>query len=326
MVLKAICLVRHGSRERYGDAKVADRKKFDDPSGSRGLNSLDDQLTAIGRQQAQELANYLSSAHPEISAVYTSRHYRCLETVKPYVEKCEREGNDVKFRLEMGLSEWGRADRQQARMPSIKQFKEYHSTLDAKRQSLCSPLGHENLDEFYARNACFLASLIQSLDNEPNGPESVLLCTSASNVTWIARILLGKFPENSVEQDFSVPAIGFYRFARRNVLPVDIDLGRRTPLGYPEIDWKNGVSIGGSWEVTHSADCSFLSTGSIMLWTPSDIPKYLPPCEALQMPKPSLPNFFDIQDLNAGESDLRMECADFEREGVITATAVEVPA
>ncbi|KAK6500867.1 hypothetical protein TWF506_003628 [Arthrobotrys conoides] len=313
------------SREKYADAKVTNSKNFNDPSDWYGsLHGPDDQLTATGRQQAQELASYLASSHPEISAVYTSRHYRCLETVKPYIEMCEREGKTIKFRLDMGLSEWRRADRKQARIPSTKQLREYHPTLDAQRQSLCTPLGHENLEEFYARNAYFLANLIQSLDNDPDGPESVLLCTSASNIAWMARILTGKYPDSSVKQDFSVPAIGFYKFSRRNVVPVKIDLDRKTPLGYPDIGWKNGVAIGGSWEITHNAECSFLSTGSIMLWTPSDIPESLTPSDARQIPEPNLPNFFDIQELNSEKSAAMTRLA--KTETTIMTAAVEVPA
>ncbi|KAF3091811.1 hypothetical protein TWF706_009484 [Orbilia oligospora] len=324
MVLKSICLVRHGSREKYGDVKVTESKSFNDPSNWYGrINGPDDQLTATGRQQAQELAAYLSSSHPEISAVYTSRHYRCLETVKPYVEMCERDGKAINFRLDMGLSEWRRVDRKQARIPSIRQLKDYHPTLDAQCQSLCNPLGHENLDEFYARNAYFLANLIQSLDNDPDGPESALLCTSASNIAWMARILMGKCPKNSMERDFSVPAISFYKFARRHVLPVKIDAGEKTPLGYPRVEWQNGISIGGSWEITHNAECNFLSTGGMMLWTPSDIPKSLSPFEALQIPEPGSPNFFDIQELNSKNSTA-MTGPRVETETTITTTAVEV--
>ncbi|KAK6345595.1 hypothetical protein TWF718_007505 [Orbilia javanica] len=324
MVLKSICIVRHGSREKYGDVKVTEKKTFKDPINWRGPNGPDDQLTDIGRQQARELADYLSSSHPEISAVYTSRHYRCLETVKPYAEMCEREGKAINFRLEMGLSEWQRIDRKQARVPSIKQLRDYIPRLDAERQSHCDPLGHENPEEFYARNAHFLANLIQSLDNDPNGPEAVLLCTSASNIAWIARVLTGGCPENPTKHDFDIPAIGFYKFVRREVVPVEIDLEKRTPLGYLQVNWQNGVAIGGKWDITHRADCTFLSSGTIMLWVPSDIPESLPPYEALQMPKPSLPNFFDMGERNAEKAIAATIYT--ETEATITATAVEVPA
>ncbi|KAK6528414.1 hypothetical protein TWF281_009655 [Arthrobotrys megalospora] len=325
MVLKSICLVRHGSRKKYGDAKISDKKAFDDPTESTGAQHRpDDPLTVIGVEQANELAKYLASSHPEISVVYTSRHYRCLETAKPYVEICETEGRPIKFRLEIGLSEWQRVDRKTARAPSPKQLKEYHPTFDTEYQSLCHPLGHENLDEFYARNAYFLARLVQSLDNDPAAPESVLLCTSASNVAWIARILLGKYPDDPVEQDFEVPAIAFYKFSRRDIIPVEIDPTDRTELGYPQVDWQNKTAVGGSWGMTHNADCSFLSSGSIMLWTPSDIPEYLPPLEAVRMPKPCLPNYFDLQELNFEKSVVMTERAG--KKSIAPVIAVGVPA
>ncbi|KAF3921350.1 hypothetical protein ABW20_dc0102347 [Dactylellina cionopaga] len=301
MVLKSICLIRHGSRAGYKDAIIQGTNipALDTPlPGKQQIQKCrsDDPLTMLGQQQAQELAAYLAQTHPEIGAVYTSRHYRCFQTVKPYIDFFQHEGKQMKLRFEPGLSEWQRVDRKCARPPNPSQLKQYFLTIDLDYQPLCFPLGHENLDEFYARNAYFLTRLIQQLDNDGDAPES--------------------------EKDFMVPAIGFYKFIRQNEYPLTIDTTRMTELGYPVIDWEDNTALGGSWTCALTADCSFLSSGPIMIWGPSDIPEPLPPSEALKMPKPTLPNFFDIQEEN--ERVLISINKVLENKDTVTVTALEV--
>ncbi|EPS36652.1 hypothetical protein H072_9782 [Dactylellina haptotyla CBS 200.50] len=319
MVLKSICMIRHASRAKLGDVRIQEQfsnldetkalRHSETPASRPVKHQPDDGLTVIGKQQAEELARYLTQAHPDIKAVYVSKNYRCLETIKPFMEQCERTEKQVKLRFEPGLVEWKRIDRVTPRPPSSSQLKKYHPKIDIDHEPLCVPLGHENVDEYYDRCAYFLARLIETMDTDPNGPESVLLCTSASNVVWCTRVLLGIKPGDPQEKDFMVPAIGFYKFIRKGILPVKIKPDQKNGLGYIKLDWETGTALGGSWSCTHKADCSFLSSGPIMVWGAfaTDIPAHLSPSEARKLPPSQLPNFFDIQETDAQKKTITVD-------------------
>ncbi len=64
----------------------------------------DPPLTGHGVEQANELANHLVTLDPPINYIYSSPLYRCLQTVKPTIEKSKAlaKGSD-KVRGEDGL-------------------------------------------------------------------------------------------------------------------------------------------------------------------------------------------------------------------------------
>ncbi|KAI5284320.1 hypothetical protein KEM55_001120, partial [Ascosphaera atra] len=75
--------------------------------------AVDPVLTASGEKQSEELGEYLNADDfpgPRPCRVYSSAFYRCLQTIKPAVEKLKRRqereqvpGVDLDVRLERGL-------------------------------------------------------------------------------------------------------------------------------------------------------------------------------------------------------------------------------
>lgn len=53
----------------------------------------DPALASYGVLQAEQLAEKLHTLSPGVDVVYSSPFYRCLQTLKPYVEKVANEGN-----------------------------------------------------------------------------------------------------------------------------------------------------------------------------------------------------------------------------------------
>ena len=60
----------------------------------------DPALASYGVQQAHELADKLITLQPKISRIYVSPFYRCIETVKPFVDKL---GGEAEIRGDRGL-------------------------------------------------------------------------------------------------------------------------------------------------------------------------------------------------------------------------------
>jgi transcription factor C subunit 7 len=63
----------------------------------------DPALTGYGEKQAEELANHILTLQPPVDAIYSSPFYRCLQTIKPLVEKLSTQQAVQKVRVETGL-------------------------------------------------------------------------------------------------------------------------------------------------------------------------------------------------------------------------------
>jgi transcription factor C subunit 7 len=47
----------------------------------------DPTLSSYGVEQSKQLADYLVKLQPAVDRVYSSPHYRCLQTLEPYVKE-----------------------------------------------------------------------------------------------------------------------------------------------------------------------------------------------------------------------------------------------
>ncbi len=64
----------------------------------------DPALASYGEEQAKQLAEKIVNLDPPVDVVYSSPFYRCLQTLKPAVEKLFAEGKaGGKIKVEQGL-------------------------------------------------------------------------------------------------------------------------------------------------------------------------------------------------------------------------------
>ncbi|UNI14347.1 C6 zinc cluster transcription factor-like protein [Purpureocillium takamizusanense] len=84
MPLEKIYVTRHGFRSNWlvDPATGAYHAYLPSPTGI----PADPTLTSHGVKQSRELAKHLMTLDPPIDAVYSSPFYRCLETLKPFVD------------------------------------------------------------------------------------------------------------------------------------------------------------------------------------------------------------------------------------------------
>ncbi|OAQ84552.1 phosphoglycerate mutase family protein [Purpureocillium lilacinum] len=84
MPLEKIYVTRHGFRSNWlvDPATGAYYAYIPSPTGI----PADPTLTSHGVKQSRELARHLMTLNPPIDAVYSSPFYRCLETLKPFVD------------------------------------------------------------------------------------------------------------------------------------------------------------------------------------------------------------------------------------------------
>jgi len=97
MVLETIYVVRHGYRSNWVVDPSTGEYYANIPSPT-GIAS-DPALASYGVEQAKQLAGKIVTLDPPIDVVYSSPFYRCLQTLKPTMEKLKEEG---RLKGEMG--------------------------------------------------------------------------------------------------------------------------------------------------------------------------------------------------------------------------------
>ena len=227
----------------------------------------DPPLAAYGVDQAKQLAECILALDPRPSRIYSSPFYRCVETLRPTVERL---GGDIEVRGDNGIGEWyGRArfDHPHPGDPSLlrKFFPTY--ALDYKPSIIPSQHG-ETLIELHDRCAYAMACIISEMDKEKN-TEAILICTHAASLIAIGRALIGNMPEDVNSEDFKPYTCGLTKFVRRKASSQT----RKTGLqeweegdDIPEVDWQDGKGIAGGWDCVLNGDCSHLEGGAERGW------------------------------------------------------------
>ncbi|KAJ6446399.1 phosphoglycerate mutase family protein [Purpureocillium lavendulum] len=227
------------------------------PGGAGGALSTppripaDPTLTSHGVKQSRELAEHLMTLDPPIDAVYSSPFYRCLETLKPFVDlvadEARRPPRDAhgpterhpgeqhhprrqegirplswtganvasKIRPEHGIQEWfGSAPFDHPRPATTAVLKSLFPALDETYQPAVvpSPRG-ETLAELQLRVAVALRAIIDRCDAD--GTRAVLLCTHAAVVIVLGRILTGQAPASVEDEDFYAYTCGLSVYDRQ---------------------------------------------------------------------------------------------------------------
>lgn len=146
----------------------------------------------------------------------------------------------------------------------------------------------ETIAELHNRLATALEGVIADVDAEINELEksvppeqrtskSILICAHAAPLIAMGRVLTGRMPEDSSEEDFFVFTAGLSTFQRRSLRSNEGSLpGKSNGEGLAEgtkliratqvPDWSSGRGVGGGWDCAVNGDCSFLSGGAERGW------------------------------------------------------------
>lgn len=168
----------------------------------------------------------------------------------------------------------------------------FPSILPSSPESKYTPLLHpsrrgETIAQLHNRLAITLESLIADVDAEiaevewtvppeQRTSKSILICAHAAPLIALGRVLTGRMPDDSSEEDFYVFTAGLSTFQRRKSgssepknggNEIDMDLAEGTDLvRAKEVPIWRGCGVGGGWDCAVNGDCSFLSGGAERGW------------------------------------------------------------
>ncbi|KAJ9656772.1 C6 zinc cluster transcription factor-like protein [Coniosporium apollinis] len=272
MVLEVIYVVRHGYRSNWvvnpstGTYTATVRSPTGIPS--------DPALASYGVQQAEQLAEKILSLDPPVDVVYSSPFYRCLQTLKPALERLEAEcGKRLDVRVENGLGEfYGLARFDHPSPAPLKILHTHFSTLHPTYAPVIIPSTNgESIPNLHDRIAYALHRIISTLDADPSQPRALLICTHAASMIAIGRALTGRMPSDFSEEDFRCFTCALSKFRRRRrpdaeEAEEDVEAwDPGVPEKIPRVEWR-GKGVKGGWECEVNGDCSFLSGGEERGW------------------------------------------------------------
>ncbi|KAK3202755.1 hypothetical protein GRF29_154g613245 [Pseudopithomyces chartarum] len=246
-MIETIYIVRHAFRSNW-DVNPQTGVYTANTRTPTGIPT-DPALAAHGVDQAAELANHLCAIHPPIDRVYSSPFYRCLQTLKPATDRLFKEGRaGGKIRIDRGVGEFfGRADFEHPTPPDLEILNRHFQSLDQDYVSVHIPTAKgEWLKELHERVTKALSKIITDLDNDPEQPKTVLICTHAATMIAAGRALTGIVPIDLNEDDFQCYTASLSKYVRRNV----------------------GLNseVAGSWDCVINSDTSYLSAGAERGW------------------------------------------------------------
>ncbi|KAI9809793.1 MAG: hypothetical protein M1825_000226 [Sarcosagium campestre] len=228
----------------------------------------DPPLTSYGEEQSRQLARHLHSLTPPIDRVYSSPMYRCLQTLQPSAELARSSTTsssastawDV-VRIENGIGEWyGAAPFAHPSPAPPSLLHSLFSFTDKSYIPLTQVSAHgETIPQLYERVETTLQRIVDTLDQEPDQPRSLLICSHAATVIAAARILTGRIPDDPGELDFQPFTCGMFVFKRDEQPESEPESGDKE---------KQSAAVGvlGGWECTVKEDCSFLDGGAERSW------------------------------------------------------------
>ncbi|ORY64275.1 histidine phosphatase superfamily [Pseudomassariella vexata] len=268
MVITTMLLVRHGHRLSWildpVTGKYSSLHTF--PSGL----PADPPLASHGVRQARETSIYLDKELAEVAQqgrlrIYSSLFYRCLETLRPTVERLTYHDAGLAVRGERGIGEWfGKAPFSQPTPELPSQLKaKFFPWVDDTYESRVVPDHHgERIDKLHDRIALALSTIVEDVDAEFNaagrGDDSVtlVLSTHAAPIIAMGRVLTGYMPDDVNHQDFKCYTCGISKFVRRNT---------QAETGGSE-HWRTNKGVAGGWDCVANSDCSHLSQGEERGW------------------------------------------------------------
>ncbi|KAL8943892.1 MAG: hypothetical protein Q9216_000786 [Gyalolechia sp. 2 TL-2023] len=264
MVITTIYVTRHAFRGSYTLNASTGEYHTNSPSPTNIPN--DPPLAAYGVQQSRELATALAKLDPPIEFIYSSPFYRCLQTIKPAVEKI---GGKVRVRVDNGIGEfYGPAPFYHPSPASLHLLStEFFPSLGINPNytpSLTPPTFGETIAQLHDRVASALNHIIASVDAESGERDTaILICTHAATLIAIGRSLTGQMPEDVSEEDFLAPCAGLTKFVRREGEGKPV----KTPnASQPDLGWRNAKGVRGPWDCLMNGNCDHLVGGAERSW------------------------------------------------------------
>jgi len=142
---------------------------------------------------------------------------------------------------------FGRANWEHPSPPTIQLLNPHFEGLDQDYVSIhIPPATGEMIVELHERVRNALEHIITTLDNEPEQPKTVLLCTHAATIIAAGRVLTGKMPDDPDEEDFHCYTAGLSKFIRKAT--------------------NAGKGVAGDWVCVLDSETSYLSGGAERGW------------------------------------------------------------
>ncbi|KZW01945.1 PGAM-domain-containing protein [Exidia glandulosa HHB12029] len=181
--LERIYIARHGFRMNWHN-----------PNWTTPTNvARDSPLSALGIEQAEELAKHFESMPPEErpTAIFSSPYYRCLQTATPVAQRL-----GIPLYVEPGIAEWYTPvvphSGLHPRPPPAKALKGFVPTVDVSWAPTWQPSRRgETVAELYGRVADFLSVFIPRLESSLSH-ERILFVGHAASVIALIHDLLGE--------------------------------------------------------------------------------------------------------------------------------------
>ena len=280
MPVTTIHLLRHGHRIAWTLDPTTGKYTSNHPYPTR--LPADPPLASHGVRQAEETAAHLATllrdeVRQDRLRVYSSLFYRCLETLKPTMEKlAEVQGQaarpSLEVRGERGLGEWfGKAwFRQPAPAEPQRLKRDYFPWVGEEYESRVLPHEFgESIQELHDRVARALESVVKDVDEEfetrGRGGENVtiLICGHAAQIICSGRALTGRMPENPDDEDFKCYTCGLSKFVRREKSAMRSNIRGEVAHGS---EWRTNGGVAGGWDCVENSDCRHLSQGEERGW------------------------------------------------------------
>lgn len=142
---------------------------------------------------------------------------------------------------------FGRANWEHPAPPSVETLTAHFEHLDPEYSSVHAPASKgESIVELHRRVRRALDHIITTLDNDPEQPKTVLMCSHAATIIAAGRVLTGQMPDDPDEDDFQCFTAGLSQFVRKSLDPAK--------------------GVAGNWVCTLNSETSFLSGGAERGW------------------------------------------------------------
>ncbi len=274
MPVKEILLLRHGHRLAWTFNPQTQTYTSVHPFPT-GLPA-DPPLASHGVRQSHETAAHLSKLLlPQIKrdrlVIYSSLFYRCPETLRPSVEAFHGMGWKGTVRGERGVGEWfGTAPFEQPVPGDSGVLRDRFFPWLEGRESRVLPNSYgEKIDELHDRVARALGVIVKEVDMEYKGKGrageeiTVLVCGHAAPIIASGRVLTGRMPMDSSEEDFKCFTCGLSRFVRRSKTTAELS---DTEAAREVKEWRTNGGVAGGWDCTMNSSCEHLSQGEERGW------------------------------------------------------------
>jgi transcription factor C subunit 7 len=234
----------------------------------------DPALTSYGEAQAEQLGNHVLTLRPPIDQVFSSPYYRCLQTIRPAVQKLQRNGYNKGIIVENGFEEWFGATgdhRTHPRPATVEtlnpHFENLNLHLHPEGPAIVPTQTGETVDGLHDRIAFALHRTIERADIA--GYKSIIICTHAAAMIAIGRALTGDMPEDYTKEDFFCYTASMSQYRRGNAtFGLDEDVASWTkakPEDIPVINWR-GKGVKGRWKCIENGQASYLRGGAERGW------------------------------------------------------------